>query len=137
MKTMYLLSFLLLAGLATEINAQTMAPKKEFTLTLSENELSVKPGTSSEFMVTILRSKAYTRSSAKLGFSSALPEGVTITFQPADGMFDSSIASVVVTENAKPGKYQVIVNAKLNNTVKGSILKVVVADKKGSEIVSD
>lgn len=137
MKMIYVLSFLLLVGLVTEVNAQTTAPAKEFTLTLSENELTVKPGTSSEFLVTILRSKSYTRSSAKLGFSSALPEGVTITFQPDEGMFETSTASVVVAETAKPGKYQIIVNAKLNNTVKGSILKVVVADKKGSEVVSD
>jgi hypothetical protein len=137
MKMIYVLSFLLLVGLAPEVNAQTAAPAKEFALTLSENELTVKPGTTSEFLVTILRSKSFTRSSAKLGFSSILPEGISITFQPAEGMFETSTASVVIAENAKPGKYQIILNAKLNNTVKGSILKVVVAEKKGSEVVSD
>jgi hypothetical protein len=137
MKIMYLLSFLLLVGLVTESIAQSTAPQKEFTLSLSENELTVKPGTSSEFLVTILRSKSYTKSSAKLGFSSVLPEGISITFQPSEGIFETSTASVVIADTVKPGKYQIIVNAKLNNTVKGSILKVVVADKKGSEVVSD
>jgi hypothetical protein len=133
MKIIYLISALLLVGLVTEAQ---VAPRSEFSIQLSKNLLEVKAGTSTEFTVTILRSKTYTRSKGKLGFSSALPPGVSITFEPAEGLFESSIATVSLEENVKPGQYQIIVNAELNRTRKGSVLKLVVPERKANEVVT-
>lgn len=133
MKIIYLISTLLLVGLAAEAQ---VTPRSEFTIQLSKNLLEVKAGTSTEFTVTISRSKTYTRSKGKLGFSSALPEGVSITFEPAEGLFESSIATVTLDQKVKPGQYQIIVNAELNRTRKGSVLKLVVPERKGNEIVT-
>jgi hypothetical protein len=133
MKIIYLISTLLLVGLATEAQ---VTPRSEFTIQLSKNLLEVKAGTSTEFTVTISRSKTYTRSKGKLGFSSALPEGVSITFEPAEGLFESSIATLTLDQKVKPGQYQIIVNAELNRTRKGSVLKLVVPERKGNEIVT-
>lgn len=135
MKFIYLLSAWLLVGLVTESTAQT-APRTEFAMQLSKNAFDVKPGTSTEFTVHIQRSKTFTRSKGKLGFSSSLPEGVTITFEPAEGLFETSIATITVSEHAKAGQYQVIVNAELNRVVKGSILKITVPEKKVNEVVT-
>jgi uncharacterized membrane protein len=135
MKFMYILSALLLVGLVTESTAQT-APRSEFAMQLSKNAFDVKPGTSAEFTVTILRSKTFTRSKGKLGFSSALPEGVTITFEPAEGLFETSTGTITVSENAKAGQYQVIVNAELNRVVKGAIVKISIPERKSNEIVT-
>ncbi len=135
MKFIYLLSAWLLVGLVTESTAQT-APRTEFAMQLSKNAFDVKPGTSTEFTVQIIRSKTFTRTKGKLGFSSSLPEGITITFEPTEGLFETSNATITVSEHAKAGQYQVIVNAELNRVVKGSILKITVPEKKVNEVVT-
>ncbi|HRJ29954.1 MAG TPA: hypothetical protein PLV21_18045 [Cyclobacteriaceae bacterium] len=135
MKTPYMIPLLFFVAVATETIAQT-APRTEFTIQLSKNTLEVKAGTSTEINVNILRSKTYTKSKAKLGFSSQLPEGVSVSFEPAEGLFDTSIATIHVGENTKAGNYQFILNAELNNKVKGSIVKLSVTEGKGNAVVT-
>lgn len=134
MKIVYVISTLFLVMLVNQSIAQTM-PRSEFTLQLSKNQVEIKPGTATEVSVSIVRSKSFTRSKGKLGLSSTLPQGVSITFEPAEGLFESSVATVNVAENVKAGTYQLIVNAELNHIVKGSILKLTVTDKKSNEVV--
>lgn len=134
-KIMYMIAFLFFVAPSTETFAQT-APRTEFAIQLSKNTLEVKAGTSTELNLNILRSKTYTKSKAKLGFSSKLPEGITASFEPAEGMFETSVVTISVAENTKAGQYQIIVNAELNNKVKGSILKLAVTEGKGNPVVT-
>lgn len=135
MKTLYMIALLFFVAASTETLAQT-APRTEFAIQLSKNALEVKAGTTTEINVNILRSKTYTKSKAKLGFSSKLPEGITASFEPAEGMFETSVATISVAENTKAGQYQLILNAELNNKVKGSIVKLVVTEGKGNAVVT-
>lgn len=135
MKYMYLLSFLLLVGLVTETTAQSQL-KPGYKLTVSTSTLEVKAGTTSEFTVNLERSKSYAKGKAKLYFNSALPEGIVITFNPAEGVFTTSTATVTVPENTKPGTYQLLLNAEINREVKGTIIKITVPEKKSSDVVS-
>jgi len=135
MKFMYLITFLFLVAASTETFAQT-APRTEFAIQLSKNTLEVKAGTSTELNLNILRSKTYTKSKAKLGFSSKLPEGITASFEPAEGMFETSVVTISVAESTKAGQYQLILNAELNNKVKGSIIKLVVTESKGNAVIT-
>ena len=104
------------------------APRTDFSVSLSENVLTIKPGETKQLTVSILRSKSFSRTSAKLGISSSLPDGVTVAYEPAEGMFESSIATFTAASDLKAGEYQVILKTSLNNKVKGSIVKVVVED---------
>ncbi len=124
-----LLSLLTLAAVTYTVAAQEkIAPRTEYSVSLSENKIQVKPGESKEITVSILRSKSFARSEAKLGLSSRLPEGVTVTYAPAEGMFDSTVATITVASNANAGEYQVILKTTLNNKTKGSIVKLVVGE---------
>lgn len=135
MKIAYLFTALLLATAISTSSAQQVAPRTEFVVKPSKSTLELKPGTSTEFSVEILRSKAYSRMNAKLGFSSQLPEGMTVTFEPAEGKITSSTITLTAAPTVKPGQYQLILNGTLNNKVKGTILKVTVTDSPSNEVV--
>lgn len=135
MKIAYLFTALLLATAVSTSSAQQVAPRTEFIVKLNKNAVEIKPGTSTEFSVEILRSKAYTRMNAKLGFSSQLPEGITATFNPAEGVITASTVTLAVAPTVKPGQYQLILNGTLNNKVKGTILKLTVTDSLSNEVV--
>lgn len=102
------------------------APRTEYSVSLSEKVVNLKPGETKQITVSLLKSKSFARSKAKLGLSSTLPEGITIAFEPAEGLFDSSVASVSATPTAQQGEYQIIIKTTINNKIKGSIVKVVV-----------
>lgn len=135
MKIAYLFTALLLATAISTSSAQQVAPRTEFIVKVSQNTVEIKPGTTTEISVDILRSKAYTKMNAKLGFSSQLPEGITATFEPAEGVITSSKLKFVASSTAKPGQYQLILNGTLNNKVKGTILKLTITDSPSNEVV--
>ena len=101
-------------------------PEKEFVLALSVQQLEVSRGEKGEIEILILRSKKYEKRHAKMGVSSRLPKGVTISYSPDKGNSDSSIANISVQSDAIPGRYMVILNATLNNKTKGMILKLLI-----------
>lgn len=122
-----ILSVLAVAAVAFSVAAQDkIAPRTEYSVSVSENKIQVKPGESKELTVSILRSKSFAKAQAKLGLSSGLPEGVTIGFAPAEGLFESSVATVSVAPNTKEGEYQLILKTTLNNKIKGTIVKLTV-----------
>jgi hypothetical protein len=49
-----------------------------------------------------------------------------VSYEPAEGMFESSTASFSAAPEAQVGTYQVILKTTVNNKIKGSIVKVVV-----------
>ncbi|HEX6893127.1 MAG TPA: hypothetical protein VF141_20600 [Chryseolinea sp.] len=123
------LAFVSLAGYS-----QTQAPKKEFAIVLSQDNVEISGSESKEVVIKLLRSKAYLKSSAVMGLSSALPKGIEVTFSPEKGNFESTTVIIKASEAVAPGRYSLIVNATLNGKTKGSIIKLNVAEK---VIVSD
>jgi hypothetical protein len=112
---------------ALSVSGQNLEiPQNEFALSLSTEELVLSRGEKGELEILILKSKNYQKSKTKMGVSSSLPKGVTITFNPGKGTFDSTQANVSIQADATPGLYMVILNATLNNKTKGSILKLLI-----------
>ena len=126
MKTFVSILFLFLA---VSVMAQTELPAKEFNISLSESSLSLKPGESRQFQVSILRSKSFAKGSVKLGTSNVLPEGITLQFEPAEGKIDASEATINVATTVMPNTYQIIIRGDVYNKIKGTTLKIIVANE--------
>jgi hypothetical protein len=136
MKRLFLLAFVFSAVSITGYSQEKTAPQTDFTVSLSENVVTIKPGETKQVTVSILRSKSYSRTQAKLGLSSSLPEGLTVAYEPAEGMFESSVATFTAAADSKAGEYQVILKTTLNNKIKGSIVKVVVENGTSKDALS-
>ena len=122
------LALLFLVSLSLSGYAQTQTPKKEFAIVLSQDNVEMSGSESKEIEITILRSKAYLKSSALMGLSSSLPKGIEVTFSPEKGNFE--VTKVIIkSSNSVPGQYSLIVNATLNGRTKASIIKLNVSDK--------
>ena len=119
MKT-FLTTFFLFASMVS------FAQTKDFTIDLSETTVSIKPGESKQITVSIVRSKYFAKEKATLGLQSALPQGVTLTYEPKEGNFENSSAMISVAADATPGTYNIVLSATLNTKRKGSILKVTI-----------
>lgn len=127
MKKLFPLVLILsVAVVSTAIAQDKTVPRTEYSVSLSEKVVNLKPGETKPITVSLLKSKSYSRSKAKLGLSSTLPEGITVGFEPAEGVFDESVASIAANSTAKDGEYQIIIKTTINNKIKGSIVKVVV-----------
>ena len=128
MKTIATVLFLLLSVMAM---AQTKSelPAKEFNISLSESSVNLKPGESHQVTVSILRSKSFAKGNVKLGTSSVLPEGITLQFEPAEGILETSMATVTVAPNITPNTYQIVIKGDVYNKIKGTILKIEVTNE--------
>jgi len=124
MKKLFTLAFVV-ASFAAVAQEKT-SPRSEFAVELSTPTLEIKPGETKDVTVTLLRSKSFSKSNAKLSLSSGLPQGVTITFEPAEGLIESSVAKVAVDKTAQPGTYTLILNGVIQQKSKGKMLKLVV-----------
>lgn len=137
MKKLFFLSIVLVAATFTVGSAQEKtAPRTEYSVSLSESVITLKPGETKQVTVLLAKSKSYARSTAKLGLSSSLPAGVTLAYEPVEGKFDSSVASFTATTDAKAGVYQVVVKTTINNKIKGSIVKVIVENSVPKDAIS-
>lgn len=132
MKKAFLLIVALVAVTSAATAQEKAVPRTEYTVSVSENTVQVKPGESKEITVSIVRSKSYAKADAKLGLSSALPEGITVSYAPAEGLFESSVATISAAADAKAGEYQIILRTSVNNKVKGSIVKLIVGGTTGA-----
>lgn len=127
MKKLFPLVLILsVAVVSTAIAQDKTVPRTEYSVSLSEKVVNLKPGETKPVTVSLLKSKSYSRSKVNLGLSSTLPEGITVAFEPAEGVFDESVASIAANSTAKDGEYQIIIKTTINNKIKGSIVKVVV-----------
>ena len=122
------LVILFLVSLSLSGYTQTLTPKKEFAIVLSQDNVEISGSESKEIEITILRSKAFLKGSAVMGLSSSLPKGIEVTFSPEKGNFETTKV-IIKSSNAVPGQYSLIVNATLNGKTKGSIIKLSVNDK--------
>ncbi len=103
-------------------------PRSEFTINLSESSLSIRPGESKTLTVLIARSKSFAKGITELGFSSALPTGITVTYAPVSGNFESSMATITADPAASSGSYNLVLNGTIYHKTKGSILKLLVTN---------
>jgi hypothetical protein len=136
MKRLFLFALVFSAVSIHGYSQEKTAPRTDFSVSLSENVVTLKPGETKQLTVSILRSKSYARAKAKLGLSSSLPEGLTVSYEPAEGMFESSVATFTVAADSKAGEYQVILKSNLNNKIKGSIVKVIVENGLSKDALS-
>jgi uncharacterized membrane protein len=137
MKKLLLFAFVLAAASVNYGYAQEKAaPRTDFSVSLSENVITIKPGETKSLTVTILKSKSFSRSDVKLGLSSSLPEGLTVAYEPAEGKFESSVATFTASADAKAGEFQVVLKTTMNNKTKGSIVKVVIDSSVAKDAVS-
>ncbi len=137
MKKLLLVAFVIfLAASTTGVAQEKIAPRTEYTVSLSENVVKLAPGETKQLTVSILKSKLYAKSKATLGLSSSLPDGITVTFEPAEGMFESSVASIAAASTVPVGEYQFILKTTVNHKIKGSIVKVVVGSGGVKEAVT-
>jgi hypothetical protein len=125
------LSFLILLAFAASsaLAQQSEAPRTEYTISVSDPVVTLKPGETKTTTLVLLKSRLYTKSKATLGFSSVLPEGLTISYEPAEGVFDSSAVTISASTSLPEGQYQVILKSTINHKIKGTVLKVVVDAK--------
>ncbi len=108
------------------VSVAAFSQTKDFTIDLSESSIAIKPGESKQVTVSIVRSKYFAKEKAVLGLQSALPQGVTLTYDPKEGNFDNSNALISIAADATPGTYNIVLSATLNTKRKGSILKVTI-----------
>jgi hypothetical protein len=136
MKKLLTLAFFAL-GISLFAQAQdNVAPRKEYSVSLSENIIKIAPGETKQITMSLLRSKDFSRSKANLGLSSSLPAGITLSYEPAEGVLESSVATITASKEAKAGQYQIILKSTLRNLTKGAIVKVVVEEGVAKDAVS-
>ncbi len=123
MKTYLTIALLCFVAVATA-QTKTELPRTEFMVDLSESSLIIKPGKSKTITLSIVRSKAYAKAKATLGFGSSLPNGITISYEPIEGNVDKSTVTIAIAKDAAPGVYQLVLSATLNAKKKGTILKL-------------
>lgn len=124
-------------GISLFTQAQdSVAPRKEYSVSLSESSVTLAPGEAKQITVNLLRSKSFLSSKGNLGLSSSLPAGITVTYEPAEGVLESSVATITASKDTKPGQYQIILKSTVRNLSKGSIVKVVVGEAVAKDAVS-
>lgn len=132
MKTFITLLFsVVVAGVWAQTSPEV--PRNDYNLSVSETNLALKPGESRNVTVTLLRSKSYAKGTIKMSTSSTLPKGVTVQFSPAEGNFESTVATIAVASEVPSSTFYVIVSSEIYGKVKGKTLKVTV---EGSSVVS-
>jgi len=98
----------------------------EFKVTLEKSEIEMKAESSQSLEINIQRFQGFKNAKAKMGLSSPLPQGVTIQFDPAEGVIDKTRVSINVDNKVVAGTYNIILNSTLNHKTKGTILKLIV-----------
>ncbi|HEY9049607.1 MAG TPA: hypothetical protein VIN08_27105 [Ohtaekwangia sp.] len=134
MKNIILIATLVVTTITAATAQEKTAPRTEYVVELSASTLEIKPGETKDVAITFNRSKSFAKSAATLGLSSGLPEGVTVTFEPAEGVMESSVAKISVAPATKAGSYMVILNSTIAHKSKGKTLKLVVTESNGEAV---
>lgn len=136
MKKTFLLLFVWAVCVVSASAQEKPAPRSEFAIELSVSSLEIKTGESRDVTVHLNRSKSYSKSKGVLGLSSGLPEGITVSFEPATDVTTEGIAKIAVAKTAKPGSYMLILNGTLEHKTKGATLTLIVREGEPSTAVS-
>lgn len=136
MKKTFLLLFVWAVCVVSASAQEKPAPRSEFAIELSTSSLEIKTGESRDVTVHLNRSKSYSKSKGVLGLSSGLPEGITVSFEPATDVTTEGIAKIAVAKTVKPGSYMLILNGTLEHKTKGATLTLTVREGEPSTAVS-
>jgi hypothetical protein len=136
MKKTFLLLFVWAVCVVSASAQEKPAPRSEFAIELSASSLEIKTGESRDVTVHLNRSKSYSKSKGVLGLSSGLPEGITVSFEPATDVTTEGVAKIAVAKTAKPGSYMLILNGTLEHKTKGATLTLTVREGEPSTAVS-
>lgn len=131
MKKLFSLVILLFTFVLTQ--AQDV-PRTEYTVSVSERLVNLIPGDTKQITVAINKSKGFSKSKAKFGVSSFLPKGITISYEPSEGVVEKTVATITASKDVMEGEYQIILKSELRNITKGTIIKLVVT---GSAVAKD
>lgn len=123
MKKFILPIIVLLSLGAVEISAQ-ITPKKEFTVSISENDINLLPGKTQTYDVTINRSKAYRKAKIDLALGSSVPEGITIRFEDGTDPMVNKKMIVSADESVEIFSKTMILKAKSSRVSKGVMFKL-------------
>ncbi len=118
--------FFVVVGLPFVSRAQEV-PAKEFTVSLSTEAISVRAGESQTVTVTLHKSKSFSKAKADFVVTSGLPQGITVSFDPAAGLDNTSQATIAVAKDATPGTYTLALGAAMVGKKKAALVKVEVA----------
>jgi hypothetical protein len=122
-------SIFLFFVLTVSVSHQLLAQKEtDFAINLSASEIEVKAGESREMTINLTRSRGYNKAKAKLGVSSTLPKGVTVNYEPQDGLIHASVIKISVEPGTPAGTYVLVPNCTMNYKSKGALLKLTVPD---------
>ncbi len=128
MKTLFTGFLLAISVAVTSAQSTAALPRSEFLIDLSESSLSLKPGETKTVSVSILRSKSFSSRKVVLSTSNSLPKGIVISFEPTEGDFENSVATIAVASDAATGTYQLVLSGTISGKKKGSILKLIVSE---------
>src|SRR5215475_1041199 len=125
------MSLLVLAILVINFNAQA-TPQADFSLSVNPSSLTINRGASATATVTITRIGGFTGSVSLDAFEAVpavvLPNGVTVTFNPASTTGNSSIATVTVPSAVPTGVVNVIISGSSGGLTRITSLTINVAD---------
>jgi uncharacterized protein (DUF58 family) len=130
-KYIYLL-FILMIFPSAALFAQK---EREFSIALSTSEIEMKAGESREITVNLTRSREYNKAKAKLGFSSTLPKGIIVSYEPQDGLIHTSVAKITVESGTPAGTYMLVPNCTMNYKSKGTLLKLTVPEASAKAVI--
>lgn len=123
--------------LVSVASAQTQeVPRTEYNFVIASNEVELVAGATKEIDFTILRSKQYTKSKAKLGLSSSLPQGLSISYEPSEGVIEHGKVMFTATQELAAGTYQIILKCTVNNKIKSAIVKITVGNSTTKAAIS-
>lgn len=120
-KLALILTIAMLTSMATV--AQEI-PKKEFTISVSDKNITVQPGETKKYFVTLNRSKSYKKTEIDLIIDSTLPEGVSVSFENGLDPMINRVMIVSASDNASPYSKAVILKGKSLRASKGVMLNL-------------
>ena len=123
MKRTILFYFMALSMTINTAFAQSI-PKKEFTIDLSEKSINLAAGESQTIEVTINRSKAYKKTKIDLSLGSALPEGLSVSFENGTDPLNQRKMIITADENTTISSKTLVLKAKTSRLSKGVMFKL-------------
>jgi hypothetical protein len=105
--------------------AQKKKLVKEYVVTVDQPSISLNNGGSSTLNFTFEKSKSFANSKVTMVTPGNLPEGLTVTFEPQEGKFETAKATLTAN-NVKPGTYNIILSSVIQNNKKGNLVSVTV-----------
>jgi hypothetical protein len=132
MSKSFIFSTVLVAVMLSSVNSQAqdalagVAPKKEYSVKLSENTITVLRGAYKSVVVQLNRSRSFQKYKADAEAFGKLPKGVTLSFEPEQNVLDSTVLTVSVGSEVPAGEYLITVSGKMHAMSKSTLLKLIV-----------